>query len=203
MRVLLSPTLDEWRPPFTADLAKRLAGDDGEVVPLRGLGPAAFRRPLSSGEIHLLRWALLGADPGLHVKTDDAFASVVGYVCAGHRAPSGRTAEVVAVADHVNLTWRSPLTGVNDDRLGPRFPVVAGVYVPKIVVGRVGPGAGPAVGQEVVAGVRDDRKLLEFEWEMVRKEGLDTVSSELVPVALLAAHMGMRLAAAVVITGSD
>ena len=202
MRVILSPAIDDWGRSLTADLAGRLAGDEGEVVSLRGLSPMAFRRPLSSGEIHLLRWALLGADPDLHVRTDEAPASVVGYVCSGRRVAPGGIAEVVAVADHVNLTWRSPLTGVNDDRLGPRFPVVAGVYVPEMVVERVGPGGSPAVGQEVVAGVRDDRSLLEFELEMVCKRGLRTVSSELVPVALLAAHMGMRLAAAVVITGS-
>ena len=203
MRVILSPAIDEWGRSRTADLAGRLAGDEGKVMSVRGLSPAAFRRSLSAGEIHLLRWALLGADPDLHVRADEALASVVGYVCAGRRAVSGGIAEAVAVADHVNLTWRSPLTGVNDDRLGPRFPVVAGIYVPEMVVERVGPGGSPAVGQEVVAGVRDDRSLLEVELEMVRKQGLRTVSSELVPVALLAAHMGMRLAAAVVITGSD
>jgi hypothetical protein len=203
MRVLLSPSIDEWGPSFTADLAGRLAGGDGEVLPLRGLGAPAFRRPLSSGETHLLRWAILGLDPGLHVRTDEAPATVVGYVCAGRRIASNRTVEVVAVADHVNLTWRSPLTGLNDDLLGPRFPVVAGVYVPEMVVERVGSGVAPPVGQEVVAGVQDDRSLLEFESQMVRKQGLETVSSELVPVALLAAHMGIRLAAVVVITGSD
>jgi purine-nucleoside phosphorylase len=99
----------------------------------------------------------------------------------------------------VNLTWRSPLTGRNNDRLGPRFPVIAGMYEPGLVLSRVGPEVGLPVELGVVAGVRDHRCLLEFESRMVREQDLAAFSSELVPVALVAAHLGIRLAAAVVV----
>ena len=36
--------------------------------------------------------------------------------------------DLVLIKDHLNLTGRNPLTGANDDRLGPRFPDMSAVY---------------------------------------------------------------------------
>jgi len=113
---------------------------------------------------------------------------------------------VVVVADHVNLTWLSPLTGPNDERIGPRFPVMSGLYHPEGWssrggrgggVGRDGRGAGDcATGR----GRGQGRSALGlFESAVVRWHGIRVVSSELVPVAILAAHMGFRLAAVVLL----
>jgi hypothetical protein len=199
VRVLLSPLSEPGSDAVVAAVAQALAGPDGESVPLRGLSEASFRRSLSEGEIYLLRRALLGLDPDLLGGKDEVRPPVVGYVCAGKAVlPSGE-GTVIAVADHVNLTWRSPLTGQNDDRLGRRFPVIAGMYEPGLVLSRVGPGVTLPVELGVVAGVRDDRCLLEFESRMVHEQDLAAFSSELVAVALLAAHLGIRLAAAVVV----
>jgi hypothetical protein len=184
-------------------MARSLAGLEGELVPLRELSEAAFRRPLSEGEVYLLRKALLGLSPDLSVRKDEAPAAVVGYVCAGKTAVPTKKRRVIVVTDHVNLAWRSPLTGRNDDRMGPRFPVVAGIYEPELVSSRVGPELSLLVELGVVAGVCDDRRLLAFESRMLREQGLSAVSSELVPVALLAAHLGIRLAAAVVVAGEE
>lgn len=203
MRVLLSPSFSSGNDPDIAALARSLAGPEGEAVLLRELSEAAFRRPLSGGEVHLLRKALLGSDPDLAVENDEARAPVVGYVCAGKTTLSAGKRRVIAVTDHVNLAWRSPLTGRNDDRLGPRFPVVAGMYEPGLVSSRVGPETSLPVESGAVAGVCDDRRLLAFESRMVREQGLAAVSSELVPVALLAAHLGIRLAAAVVVAREE
>lgn len=202
MRVLLSPRSATGSDPDVAAVGRALAGPDGEAVPLRELSEASFRRPLSEGEVYVLRQALLGIDPDLLLEQDEARPPVVGYVCAGTALPGGER-RVIAVADHVNLTWRSPLTGRNDDRLGPRFPVVAGMYEPGLVLSRVGLEPSLPVRQGVVAGVRDDRRLSEFESRMVRERDLAAVSSELVPVALLAAHLGIRLAAAVVVAREE
>jgi purine-nucleoside phosphorylase len=122
---------------------------------------------------------------------------VVGYVCTGRALGSLGAGSVVAVRDHVGLTWRSPLMGPNEDRLGPRFPVLEGLYVPEVVRQCLEPSWDVAV--EVVAGVEDDGRLTEFEAEAVAVSGIEVASQELVPVALLAAHLGIRLAAAVVI----
>ena len=109
---------------------------------------------------------------------------------------------MIAVTDHVNLTWESPLTGPNDDSLGPRFTVTAGLYEPAPVTALSAPRLAARKG--VVAGVRDDRELTPFESRVVAAGFLEggqefaALSSELVPVAIVAAHLGYRVAAGVV-----
>lgn len=195
------------------------------------MGVKNLRRRLSAAEVHSLRKALLGLGPGQDLAPRDPEDTVVGYVCVGRvasgRAPraeaSGRGGggldetgsapgiAVIAVADHVNLTWESPLTGPNDDRLGPRFPVAAGLYVPEVVTeAAAATGAGvattpaaaatpPAVKTGIVAGVWDERGLSPFEAGVVADGGFSAVSGELASVAVVAAHLGYRVAAAVLV----
>jgi purine-nucleoside phosphorylase len=111
---------------------------------------------------------------------------------------TGRPA-VVAIADHVGLTWDSPLHGPNDERIGPRFPRTDGVYAPEAVRERLGSDLGVTISVATVAGVRDDRALTTWEREMVGVLRVGVVSAELVPVAVIAAHLGLRLAAAVIL----
>jgi len=111
--------------------------------------------------------------------------------------------QAVAVADHVNLTWRSPLTGPNDDRLGPRFPSMTGIYAPEAVIGRAGAAGGIIVEVGVVAGVDDEDRLRPFETGVAHDSGCVAASRELVPVVILAAHLGLRVAALVVTAGCE
>lgn len=186
--------------PGARSVAAALSGvDGGSVVDLAAGGARNLRRRLSAAEVHAVRKALLGLGPGRELAPRDPHDSVVGYVCVG-LPPSGRPAAVrasassaVAVADHVNLTWESPLRGPNDDRLGPRFPVTAGLYVAERVLRAVDGETG------VVAGVRDERRPSPFESGFVARGGFAAVSGELVPVAVIAAHLGYRVAAVVVL----
>jgi purine-nucleoside phosphorylase len=177
------------------------------VVSLPDIGVRNLARRLSAAEVSLLRQVLRegdGYEPGL-----------VGYVCRGSRltAHGGQdlvgpetVTGIVVVTDHANLTWRSPLIGSNDDAVGPRFPSMTGIYAPDMAAGRlrgaegmiVGTGVAPAVTRGVVAGVADDSRLNVFEAQMAEEQGYAAVSSELVPVVIVAAHMGLRVAAAVV-----
>jgi len=172
------------------------------LVSLKQIGVANQSRQLSAAEVALLRGAL-------RARTSEE--ALVGYVCLGvtlgPRAEGeaagspGGGSRLVAVTDHVNLTWRSPLTGPNDDAVGPRFPSMTGIYDSETVVERLA-AEGIIVVPAIVAGVSDDRHLSAFEAEMVGAEAYQAVSSELVPVAIVAAHMGLRLAAVVVPAGS-
>ena len=117
--------------------------------------------------------------------------------CAGASPSPGGKAGWVAVTDHVNLTWRSPLAGPNDEQVGPRFPSMAGVYAPEAVLTLGGEQDGMIVAPGVVAGVPDDRALSDYETDMVARLGWAAVSSELVAPVIVAAHMGLRVAAVV------
>jgi hypothetical protein len=184
MKVLAGPRLDIANDPLAARMCRRLAGEEGAVVSLAVLGLKNPYRPLSAAEVEWLRGAL----------RDER--GVVGYVCRG--VPSqGRGAGWIAVTDHVNLTWRSPLAGPNDDRVGPRFPSLAGVYAPEVVLALSGERDGMIVGSGVVAGVPHDLAMSDYESDLVARHAWAAVSSELVAPVIIAAHMGLRVAAVV------
>jgi hypothetical protein len=185
MKVVVSPRASQER-GGAASVARALAGAEGVTVSLSQAGIRRLNRPLSAAEVALLREALAGEEP------------LVGYVCLGGRSPL----RAVAVSDHVNLTWRSPLAGPNDEAVGPRFPSMTGIYRPDVVLDRVGAAGGIIVDMGVVAGVRDDGCLTPYEAEVACASGYLAVSEELVPVVIVAAHMGLRVAAVVFMAGS-
>jgi hypothetical protein len=107
--------------------------------------------------------------------------------------PPGLAGELVAVADHVNLELRGPLTGRWPAGVPRVFPAVAGIYQPSLVRRPDGPRVySPGV---VVAGVADAAGLTPFESAAVVAEGLCAVSDTLVPPAIVAAYHGLTLAA--------
>lgn len=209
MKVLVGPRVDLRLDEVAAALAECLAGPDGTVASLGEVGVGNLSRRLTAAEVYLLRETMLGGDPKQAAEAgwgeEGSLDGVVGYVCRGAGIGSGDVAgggfRLVAVTDHANLTWRSPLIGPNDDRLGPRFPNMTGVYAPEVVSGHAQSGEGMMVVSGAVAGVLDDAEMTGFEAQMASAQGCAAVSSELVPVVIVAAHLGLRVAAAVVIAG--
>lgn len=207
MRVLVGPRTDLGRDQVVAATAAALAGPGGSVASLRDAGVRNLSRPLSQAEVALLREALRGGRPASRTREDEQGSAgertVVGYVCRGARVGAdtggpGGFARLIAVADHADLTWRSPLAGPNDDLAGPRFPGMTGIYSPETVLDRLGASEGMIVMPGVVAGVRDDGRPTAYEAEIAAAQGHAAVSSELVPVVVVAAHLGLRVAAVLV-----
>lgn len=210
LRVLVTPGAE--RLPGAMDVARRLAGEAASVEISSSYGVRTLRRELSQAEVNSLRRALLGLRPGDALRPRPAGETVVGLVFAGKPAPGsawpsdtggGSTTQTgggpLAVADHANLTWRSPLRGPNDESLGPRFPALAGLYRPGIVRERL-----PEVaGEEVVASVGDVARLTNLEGEIVTRHGFAVLTNELAPVAIAAAHLGYGLAAVALEQGED
>ncbi len=100
---------------------------------------------------------------------------------------------LLAVADHVNLALRGPLTGRWPAGVPRSFPPLTGIYQPALVRAR----GGPRVYSSgvVVAGVADAGRLTPFEAKAVREAGIIAVSDSLVPAAIAAAYYGLTLAA--------
>ncbi len=231
MRVLVSPRAELRLGGLAVEVAQRLAGPGGTVVSLGEAGVGDLSRRLSEAELVLLREAILGERPEQWVAAGRPGEGVAGYVCSGYPTESLNSTRaagaVIAVTDHAGLTWRSPLVGPNDDRLGPRFPSMTEVYDPEVVMRRLArrvdalgegvlgdasPGGGttredrlgkgvPSEGMiivpGIVAGVFDDGRLSDHEKEMTDLVGCVGVSVELAPVVIVMAHLGLRVAAAV------
>ncbi len=198
MKVLVTPGLDLDRDQVAAGVARSLAGSEGTLVSLAEVGVKNLSRPITRAEVARLRQALRSvSEAGSECGRG---AGVVGCICPGvslsDESPSD-VRMVVAVTDHANLTWRSPLAGRGGDEVGPRFPAMTGIYAPEPVLQRLGAEGGIIVASGVVAGVEDHEHLSAYESETVQVNHHVAACSELVPVAIVAAQMGLRIAAAI------
>jgi xanthosine phosphorylase len=121
---------------------------------------------------------------------------------AGSLREENGPGSLMAIADHINLLGVNPLTGPNDDSIGPRFPSLRDAYDPELrellqaAAGRLGlrlpegvylATAGPSF--ETPAEIRAFRTL-----------GADAVGMSTVPEVILARHAGLRVAAVSAIT---
>jgi purine-nucleoside phosphorylase len=120
----------------------------------------------------------------------------------GGMDPRLRLGDVVAVEDHVNLMGASPLTGPNDDRLGPRFPDMSAPY-DAALLGRaeaIALGAGFRLPRVVLAAVPGPQLETRAEYRFLRGIGADVVGMSTVPETIAAVHAGMRVCALSVVT---
>jgi len=201
MRVLVSPQADPGFVPEAAAVAQALAGSEGAVICLVQSGVRNLSRNLSAAEVSLLRHALLGSRGFKRAAGEE----MVGFVCCGVGLGelAGKKA-VVVPCDHAGLTWRSPLRGPNDDAVGPRFPSLDNVYAPERVLHALNGCVGDmTVLAGVVAGVANEKSLTPFEKRIAQAQGFVAASSELVPVAIVAAHLGLRIASAVLLSAGE
>jgi len=121
---------------------------------------------------------------------------VVGLTVPVWAVPGGAGPDpgrLVPVADHVNLEGRGPLTGPWPAGVPRDFPDMTGVYQPGVVRRRGG--ARVYSSGVTAAGVADARRLTRFEERALREGGWPIVSDSLVPVAVVAAYYGVKLAA--------
>jgi purine-nucleoside phosphorylase len=109
---------------------------------------------------------------------------------------------LMTFSDHLNLIGNSPLRGMNDDELGPRFPDMSEVY--DAGLGRILHSAATELGVELEEGVYAAFPGPQYETpaeiRMARALGADAVGMSTVPEAIAARHAGMRVAALALIT---
>jgi|NGEPerStandDraft_8_1074529.scaffolds.fasta_scaffold05202_2 hypothetical protein len=184
---------------LTADEpAARRAGEE--------LFPAAEHRLLTRQDLRPAApfegrlFTILGEQPA-----GSCVGLVVPVVWRGDAAASGfaaplrlPTGTLLAVADHMNLELRGPLSGRWPAAVPRAFPALTGIYQPAVVRARGGArvySSGVVVAGVVVAGVADAGRLTPFEAGALREAGVFVVSDSLVPSAIVAAYYGLTLAA--------
>ncbi len=121
---------------------------------------------------------------------------------AGGLRASFEPGTLMLISDHLNLMAKTPLTGRNEDALGPRFPDMSRAYDPAL--GELAQQAAKATGLNlemgVYAGLLGPSYETPAEIHMVRTLGADAVGMSTVPEVIALRHMGVRTAAVSCIT---
>ena len=116
--------------------------------------------------------------------------------------PNYRCGDIMMIEDHINLLGDNPLIGINDDRLGPRFPDMCEPYCHKLIDRALGLGRklDIRVHQGVFVAVSGPNLETRAEYRFLRTIGADVVGMSTVPEVLVAVHEGMRVVGFSVIT---
>ena len=121
---------------------------------------------------------------------------------AGAMNPDYDLADVVILDDHINLLPESPLRGINDDRLGPRFPDMSAPYDRELmgIARNAAAELGIPCRSGVLVAVPGPNLETRAEYRMLRAFGADVVSMSTVPEVIVAAHAGLRTLAFSIVT---
>ncbi len=126
---------------------------------------------------------------------------VVSNACGGMN-PTYRCGDIMVIEDQINLMGDNPLIGVNDDRLGPRFPDMCEPYELALVdrALSVARDADIVAHRGVFVAVAGPNLETRAEYRFLRTIGADVVGMSTVPEVLVAVHCGMRCVGFSVIT---
>jgi purine-nucleoside phosphorylase len=119
---------------------------------------------------------------------------IVSNACGGMN-PQYRIGDVMVIDDHINLMSGNPLIGINDDRLGPRFPDMSRAYTPELVdrALEIARQENFVAHRGVFVAVSGPNLETRAEYRFLRNIGADCVGMSTVPECLVAVHSGMRV----------
>jgi len=110
--------------------------------------------------------------------------------------PDFRPGEIIVISDQINLTGTSPLTGPNDERLGPRFLDMTDAYAPALralaKTAGVGIFGGP-LREAIYAGLAGPQYETPAEVRLLRTLGAGLVGMSTVLEVIAARHAGMSV----------
>jgi xanthosine phosphorylase len=104
---------------------------------------------------------------------------------------------LMAITDHINMLGVNPLTGPNDEEIGPRFPSLRDAYDPELraTLHHVAKDLGVDLREGVYLATAGPSFETPAEIRAFRTLGADAVGMSTVPEVILARHAGLRVAA--------
>lgn len=114
---------------------------------------------------------------------------------AGGMNPHFELSDVVVIDDQINLMGDNPLRGINDDKLGPRFPDMCEPYARELsaIALQAALELGITAHKGVFVAVAGPNLETRAEYRMLRGMGADVVGMSTVPEVLVAVHAGLRV----------
>lgn len=155
------------------------------------------------GRIHAyegypLKYATL---PVRIMKSLGAELLIASNACGGLN-PHYQLGDIMVMDDHINLMGVNPLIGINDDRLGPRFPDMCEPYDLKLVEKslEIARRENFCCHRGVYVAVAGPNLETRAEYRFLRLIGADVVGMSTVPEVIVAIHSGMRVLGLSIIT---
>jgi purine-nucleoside phosphorylase len=126
---------------------------------------------------------------------------IVSNACGGLN-PYYRSGDIMVIDDQINLMGDNPLIGINDDRLGPRFPDMSAPYDMKWIdrVEKIARNADLPLHRGVFVAVAGPNLETRAEYRFLRMIGADVVGMSTVPETIVAVHCGLPVVGFSVIT---
>lgn len=126
---------------------------------------------------------------------------IASNACGGLN-PHYAAGDIMVMDDHINLMGLNPLVGINDDRLGPRFPDMCEPYDLKLVhkALEIARRNNFVCHRGVYVAVTGPNLETRAEYRFLRLIGADVVGMSTVPEAIVAIHCGMRVMGLSIIT---
>ena len=126
---------------------------------------------------------------------------IVTNACGGLN-PLYRSGDIMLIDDHINLLNDNPLVGINDERLGPRFPDMSAPYTPALIDAalEVSRRENFACHRGVYVAVTGPNLETRAEYRFLRGIGADVVGMSTVPEVIVAVHAGLDVLGISVIT---
>lgn len=169
-----------------------VAGHPGRLV----CGSLAGRRTLLlCGRVHGYE-GYAASEVGFGVRVSAALGARTLIVtnAAGGVNPAFVAGDIVAISDHINLTGSSPLTGPNDERLGPRFVDMTDAYSPALraLASAAATGVlGRPLPEAIYAGMAGPAYETPAEVRLLRTLGAGLVGMSTVHEVITARHAGL------------
>jgi len=103
--------------------------------------------------------------------------------------------DIVFIKDHINLQPENPLRGVNDERLGPRFPDMSKVYDRNLnqIALKIAKQNNIKAHEGVYVGLQGPNLETPAEYQFLHRIGGDLVGMSTVPEVIVATHMSLPI----------
>ena len=121
---------------------------------------------------------------------------------SGGLNPRYRSGDIMVIEDHINLMAANPLIGINDDRLGSRFPDMSRPYERALIERalEIARHENFVSHKGTYVGLTGPNYETRAEYRFLKLIGGDVVGMSTVPEVIVAAHMGLRVLALSTVT---
>lgn len=121
---------------------------------------------------------------------------------AGGTHPDFEVGDLVSIKDHIYMMPENPLRGVNDPRLGPRFPDMSDVYSTNLrsEAHKIASELNIDLKEGVYYALPGPSLETPAEYELIHKSGGDLVGMSTAPEVIAASHGGLNIFAVSIVS---